>query len=129
MTAVAAVKAKNYPVTGILLSERTEAGLAGLTDTLGQFIAPPAYLSNIPRLPTNQIPDTQTVGTAHNASTLIAGDWSKLALGIRTEVRLRVLNELFADEGKVGFIVSMRADVGVLRSDAFQAVAGIVPAA
>jgi HK97 family phage major capsid protein len=126
--AAARVYGANYTPTGAILSTRTEAELAKLKDENSAYLAVPAYLANLPRLATTAVKDTQTQGTSHNASDLFVADFSQLLVGIRTQFKLRVLQEAFASTGQVGFLGWLRADVQIARPDAFQVVTGIVPA-
>jgi HK97 family phage major capsid protein len=125
----ARVYGANYTPSAAILSTRSEAGLAKLKDDNSAYLNAPAYLSNLPRLATTAVKDTQTQGTSHNASDLFVADFRNLIVGIRTQFKLRVLNGAFASTGQVGFLGWLRADVQIARPDAFQVVTGIVPAA
>jgi HK97 family phage major capsid protein len=54
-------------------------------------------------------------------------DWSKFLLGIRTALRVRVLEERYADFGPVAFVADLRADVQLSQPAAFNVITGIRP--
>lgn len=125
--AVQRVQAANYDAPALIHHSRTEAGLGKLKDANGAYLAPPAYVSDVRRLVTSQIPITQTQGTANNASSLFVGDFSPVLVGMRTTFRVVPLRERYAETGQVGFIGWMRADVQLARTDSVQVVNGIIP--
>jgi HK97 family phage major capsid protein len=112
INAVASVRTANYAPTATILGEGMLADLALLKDGNNNYMAPPAYLANVPNLATTAI-DTEGTGE------IFTGAWANLMLGIRTAFEVKVLNERFADTGEVGFVGWLRADVQVARSDAF----------
>lgn len=125
--AVQAVRTANYPNVSAILAERSEAKLASMKDTAGQYLTPPAYLSNVARYTTGLVPTNLTTGTAVGVSSdIFCGDFSQLAIGVRTQFELRALSETFASTGEIGFVGWLRADVQVLRPDAFQVISGII---
>lgn len=125
MAGVQAVRTANFDPSGIIHAERTEAALSGLKDNTGQYLAPPSYVANVPRYPTGQVPTNLTVGTGTNCSDSFLGDWSTLAIGVRTQFELKVLRERYADTGEIGFVGWLRADIQVTRPEAFYIVSGI----
>lgn len=113
--------------SGIIMAPRTWRTLAGLTDTTGQPLNPPESVKNIRRLTTTTMPIDRTHGTATNASDLIVGDFTQLMIGVRTQLRIEVLRELFAENGQYAFLAHLRADVQLAHPESFAVVEGIVP--
>jgi HK97 family phage major capsid protein len=126
VTAVGALQDQNETPTGIILAPRTARELATFKDTLGQYIKPPSVVADLPILPTNQVPVNLTQGTSSLASDVFVGDWTKLTLGVRTDVTLTILNERYADYGQVGVLVWFRGDIAVNRAKAFDVVSGVL---
>jgi len=48
-------------------------------------------------------------------------------VGIRTQVRINVLRERYADVGQYGFVAWMRADIQVMHSASFAQIVGVLP--
>jgi HK97 family phage major capsid protein len=128
ITGTAAVRGANYEPTAYITAERTAASLANLKATAnGQYLTPPAYLDGVKHVRSANVPINLTQGTATNASDIIVGDFGLLGIGIRTAFEIRVLRERYADNGQVGFIGWLRADVQPFRTDAFHITNGIIP--
>ena len=83
----------------------------------------PAVLQNIPIHKTTAISITGSPGTA---TTVYLGDFSQLIFGIRTELRIEVLRELFAVNHQYGFVAHLRADIGLQHPQSFCKLTGIV---
>lgn len=111
-----------------VMSPRTSRVINGLTDTTGQPLNAPKAISDIPRLVSSAVPVNQTHGTATNASPIILGDFSQLLIGVRTQLRIEVMREAFADTLEYAFLAHLRADIAVAQPKAFAIVKGIVPA-
>ena len=123
----ARLAAKNYDPGAYLAAPRSAAALAGLVDSTGQPLVPPAYVSDHPILSTGQIPVNQVQGTSGAvASSIFQGQWDQLGIGIRTEFRILPLRERYMDTGQIGLVGWLRADVQVLRADAFEVVTGVL---
>jgi hypothetical protein len=50
---------------------------------------------------------------------LYAGDYSELILGVRIALDFQILRERYLDEGKIGFLPRIRADVAVRHGASF----------
>lgn len=107
----------NSDVTAYVLSPRDEGQLAGLTATDGQPINVPPAIARVPMLTTNKIPTNLGAGT--NESIVLAGNWSRLMIGVRTAISITVLKERFADNMQYGFLAALRADVAAEQESAF----------
>jgi len=57
----------------------------------------------------------------------MTGDFSQLFVGIRSELRVEVLRERFADNLQYGFLAWMRADIALAHAESFQQVTDILP--
>ena len=73
------------------------------------------------------MPITETQGTATDASTILVSNWSRLLIGIRSDVRVDVLKERHADNYQFEFLVHMRADVAVEHAESFAELIGVIP--
>lgn len=113
--------------TAMVMAPRTWRQVAGLTDTTGQPLNPPPAVSAIPMLTSTIVPIDEEQGTSTDASPLIVGDFSQLLIGIRTQLRIRVLQEAFASNNQYGFLADLRADVAVAQPGAFSVIEGITP--
>jgi HK97 family phage major capsid protein len=112
-----ALRNVNSDVTAYVLSPRDEGQLAGLVATDGQPINVPPAIAQVPMLTTNKIPTNLGVGT--DESIILAGDWSRLMIGVRTAISITVLKERFADNMQYGFLAALRADVAAEQEAAF----------
>ncbi len=72
-----------------IYSDNSQAAqyLAGLKNTLGDYLIPPAGFTAMQRLVTNQIPQPGA------GSSAFVGDWSELALGLRASLQIEVSRE------------------------------------
>jgi len=83
----------------------------------------------IPKHISTNMPIDEKQGSATNASSILIGDWSKLLIGIRSQMRVEILRETFGDRLQYGFIAHLRADAQVMHQRSFARLAGIVPKA
>jgi len=75
----------------------------------------------------NSISNTMTQGTATSvASQMILGDFTKLMIGVRQELRVEVLKETYAGDYQYGFLAHLRADVALAQPTAFAKIVGIL---
>ncbi len=113
--------------TAVVVAPRTLTKSAKLKDTLGQPQRKPDLLANVPFLATTAVPINQTHGTSNLASEAIVGDFTQLMFGIRTRLRIRVLQEAFmGSNGQYGFLADLRADVQLRHPQSFCEVVGIL---
>lgn len=112
IAAVQSVRMSNFVPTASIMSEANYAALASAKDSNKQYLTPPAYLADVPNLPTTAI-DTEGDGA------IFTGDFRNLYVGVRTEFQIKPLLERFADQGQVGFIGWLRADIQNARGEAF----------
>lgn len=124
---VGRVRDANEDPNAQIMADRTARTLAMLTGGDGQYVAPPSYLDGITRYVTGQVPTNLTTGTSTgNTSDVFTGDWSKLLIGVRSELRIIVLNQRYLpDSGQIGFLCHWRGDMAVTRPAAFDVVTGV----
>ncbi|MFP1631215.1 phage major capsid protein [Zhengella sp. ZM62] len=123
------VKTNNHPdVTAYIMHPRDEGVLASLAATDGQPLMVPPAIANIPMLASTSVPTDEGSSSPPNESSIITGDFSKLMIGIRHEIQIEVLRELYAGNGQIGFIAHLRADVAATYENAFCKITGITPA-
>lgn len=117
----------NSDVTGFVMSVRDEGRLSEMTDTTGQPLQPPKAIADIPQLSSTSVPTN--FGAGQNESIIIAGDWRKLMIGVRHDIRIEVLRERYADNLQYGFLCHLRADVVAEHEQSFTVLDGITPQA
>jgi HK97 family phage major capsid protein len=69
----------------------------------------PTVLQNIPFYMT----------TSMNDDTILLGNFQRMIIGIRTELRIEILKELFAQSLQYGFLCHMRCDVALEHAESF----------
>jgi HK97 family phage major capsid protein len=111
-----------------IMHPRTNMTYATLKDANGNPMVEPKMTAEVRRLLTTAVPITQTQGTATGVcSTVLTGDFSKMLVGMRVGLELRLLNERYAEFDQVGFIARLRADVAVENPVHFCKLIGIKP--
>jgi HK97 family phage major capsid protein len=121
--AVASVRASNFDPSAVLCHPNLLGRWTRNLDTTNQYVQFPAGLP--PILHTTQLRTGLTVGTSTDATEVLVGDFTKLAIGVRSQLQVRVLDQRYADTGEVALWAAMRADVAVLRPAAFVLVNGL----
>jgi HK97 family phage major capsid protein len=76
-------------------------------------------------LATTSVPTDGGVGT--NESTVIMGDFSRLLIGMRSQIRVELFREPFASSLQYALIAHLRADIAVDHPAAFSKITGITP--
>jgi HK97 family phage major capsid protein len=112
-------------VTAMVAHPRTWRAVNGLVDTTNQPLLAPPRIADVPRLATTSLPITETQGTSTDASPLFAGDFSEVMLGLRTDLRIQMLDQTYAANGQVGFLAWMRADWQLARPAAVGRLIGV----
>ena len=134
VTAIQKVLEGNYagPIEGLGLAynPRTWAAVEGLVEaTEGQPLRPPRSFEQLQKLVSTQLPITETQGSANTAATAFVGDFSQVALGVRTDITLEASRE--ADDAfmrlHVLFRGYFRGDWGVLQPKFLTRIVGIIP--
>lgn len=111
------------PVSAIIMHPRDEGTLAGLTDSTGQPLMAPKAVSDVRMLTTTAIPTDGGAGS--DESTIFLGNFAHLMIGMRSDIRVEVLKERFADYHQYGLIAHMRADIAAQHEAAFHTITGV----
>jgi len=121
----------NWDMNGrtMVMNPTVKRQLAGLVNSEGDPLRQPEELYQIPRLVTTNMPTNETQGSASNASSIVLGEFSKMMIGLRDQMRIEVLREQFADHMQYGFLCWMRADIALMHERSFARLAGITPKA
>ena len=123
LNARGALHGANERLTGFILASRDENALAGLTATDGQPLMLPRALEQVPMLHTTALPVDGGAGS--DESQIIAGDFSQMLMGIRSEIRVEILRERFMDNLQFGLIAHARVDFAAARESAFTVLDGV----
>jgi HK97 family phage major capsid protein len=111
--------------TGIVMHPRTLKTISLFKEGgTNSPLAKPPVLADIPIYPTTAMSITLAPGTATN---VIIGNFAELIFGIRSELRIEVLRELYAINHQYGFVAHLRADIGLQHPQSFVKMTGIVP--
>lgn len=129
VNAVAGVQSDNIQPSHAIYSSRTAKTFAGFADNTGQPLRRPQLLDSLTDLISNQIPNNLTIGTSVDCSELYVGLWSQLLIGVRPSVgvRVKILQERFADNLQVGILCWLRADIQLAHPEAFTVTTGVRP--
>jgi HK97 family phage major capsid protein len=111
--------------TAALISNREWATLAKLEDSTGQSLRRPPAIEDLPFLTTSAIPTNLGGGT--NESLAFVGYFPDLILGMRSELQIEVLKELYAGQHQYAFVAHLRLDTGVFHDESFARLLGITP--
>ncbi len=120
----------NGIATAVIYSPRTHFALDRLkAATTNQPLTPPQSFKDLKKYHTNQVPITDTQGTAKNASKAYVGDFKNLLYGIRQQVQIDMSNSAEGAFKKVQMMIraTMRFDIAILRPS-FCKISGIIPA-
>jgi HK97 family phage major capsid protein len=110
----------------IVMHPRTERDLLKMKDGDGMQYQKPLPFNTIPFLSTTAVPITETQGNATTASSVLMGNWSDMVIGIRSNLRIELLRERYADNLQFGLLCFLRADVAITRPESFCRVKGIL---
>ncbi|MCZ4260973.1 phage major capsid protein [Limimaricola sp. G21655-S1] len=111
------------PVSAIIMHPRDEGTLTGLMDANEQPRMAPRAVEQIPMLTTTAIPTDGGAGS--NESTIFAGNFSHLLIGMRSQITVTVLKERYAENMQYGLLAHMRTDIAVQHAGAFYTVTGV----
>jgi HK97 family phage major capsid protein len=125
-SATQAILQANGPMpTAAIMSPRSLVRLGGLADSTGQPLQVPDMLKPMQRVHTSQIPNNLTVGSSTDCSEMYVGNFSQLAIAMREELSVQMLQETYAANGQIGFMCHARLDMAVLYPAAFAIVTGV----
>jgi HK97 family phage major capsid protein len=125
------VQANGIPRTTVF-APRTWEEIDILQNTLNDAIRPPDSWNNLDKLITNQIPITQTQGSANTCSCSFVGDFEQMIVGMRANLMIEISR--FAGDSALSTFRSMqvairaflRADIALARPAHFTTIVGIL---
>jgi HK97 family phage major capsid protein len=129
---VLAILNKNIQAQTVIMAPRSWAEIDQLVDTLGRPLEAPDSYQALQKLVTNQIPINLVHGSANTASEIYVGDWTKMIVGMRTELKIEVTR---AGGGSTGSAFQnlqtwvrayLRADVVLSHQEAFYVIDGVL---
>lgn len=133
LDAIEAIENANGSARSVAYAPRTKRALAGLKTGISGDQTPlkaPQDFLDLARFSSNQFPVTETQGSATNASTALLGDFSQIAFGLRTGLRIEATrwgdNNAFS-QMEVLIRGYLRVDVAVLRPSHLTKIIGIKP--
>jgi HK97 family phage major capsid protein len=118
-----ALRTANSDATAFIMHPKEEGWFGKLKYGDGTYVGK-GPLADVPFLTSTKVPRSGSPAT----TSILAGDWSKLMVGIRSQIRIEVLKERYADRHQFGFVAHLRADV-VAENDANFTVLDGIPAA
>lgn len=129
--AVQMIREANGEPGALLFAPRTAGETERLKDTTGQPLQPPESFQTLRKLATNQIPINLVKGTSTNATFAAAGDYTKLLIGMRTQLMLEASREADTAFQNLQVLIRayLRADVAIAKPNHFTIIDGIIAAA
>ena len=116
--------ANRGPVSAYVMHPRDEGSFTDLADANGQPLMAPRAVAEIPMLTTTSLPINGGTGT--DESTIIAGNFEHLLIGIRSNVQVELLKTTkYATNLQYQLVCHMRADIAVEDPGAFYTLTGV----
>lgn len=120
--------ANRGPVSAYIMHPRDEGSFVDLTDNTGQPLMSPRAVEDIPKLTTTAI--AIDGGTGSDESTIIAGNFAHLIVGIRSAIQVELFKgPKYISNLQYTMVAHMRADVAVQDPLAFYTLTGVGNAA
>lgn len=120
--------ANRGPVSAYIMHPRDEGSFVDLLDSTGQPLMAPNAVSSIPMLTTTSLPVDGGTGT--DESTIIAGNFAHLLIGIRSGIQVELFKgPKYISNLQYTMIAHMRADIAVEDPAAFYTLTGVGRAA
>ena len=113
--------------TAAIMAPRTATTIGKFADTTGQPLRRPAGIEDLRFLSTAQVGVAETQGSSSIASTIFLGAWNELMIGMRTNFRLQVLKERYADNLQLGFLAYIRFDIALAHAASLGRLVGVIP--
>ncbi|WP_428305507.1 phage major capsid protein [Lacipirellula sp.] len=111
--------------TAAIMSNREWRTYAGLTDTTNQPLQRPKAIENLDFLASSGVPTN--AGGGANESTIVLGHFPDFVFGMRAELTIEVLKELYAKTHEIAFVAHLRMDTGCFHPESFCKITGITP--
>ena len=116
--------ANRGPVSAYIMHPRDEGAFVDRTDGNGQPLMPHPAVGEIPILTTTSIPTDG--GSGSDESTIFAGNFAGMLIGIRQDIRVEVLKfTKYADNLQYTLVAHMRGDVAVVDPAGFYTLTGV----
>jgi HK97 family phage major capsid protein len=121
-------QANAMPPTASVMHPKVATSFAKLKDSLGQPLRRPQAIQDLPFYSTTQLPTNESGGSplGNDTSRIITGNFADLLIGVRTEARVLMLKERFADYGQVAFMLWLRYDVKLAHGASFSQTLGVM---
>jgi HK97 family phage major capsid protein len=120
--------ANRGPVSAYVMHPRDEGSFTDLVDANGQPLMAPRAVADIPMLTTTSLPIDGCTGD--DESTIIAGNFAHLLVGIRSGIQVEVFKgPKYISNLQYTLVAHMRADIAVEDPGAFYALTGVGRAA
>lgn len=113
--------------TALILSPREGTTIAKFADSTNQPMQRPPKIERLPFYVSSAVPIDETKGTSSDASKMVLGYWPELWIGVRSELRIDVLRERYADAHQIGFVAHLRADILPAHVESFAMIDGVIP--
>jgi len=129
VNAVTAIQGSNIEPNAAIYTSRTAKTFSTLADTTGQPLQRPPLITNLTQLVSNQISDTNTIGTSADCSEIYTARWSDLMIGFRPSIGVRLVRDdsIYRDTLSVGLFAWLRADVQLAHPESFVVTTGVRP--
>ena len=116
--------ANRGPVSAFIMHPRDEGSFVDLTDQNDQPLMAPKAVADIPILTTTSLPIDG--GTGDDESTIIAGNFSHLLVGIRSAIQVELFKgPKYISNLQYTMVAHLRADVAVEDPGAFYTLTGV----
>lgn len=116
--------ANRGPVTGYIMHPRDEGSFVDLADSTGQPLMGPKAVADIPMFTTTSLPIDG--GAANDESTIIAGNFARLLVGIRSGIQVELFKgPKYISNLQFTMVAHMRADIAVEDPAAFYTITGV----
>lgn len=127
ITGAAAIRANNYgDLLSVIMNPRTWAGLGMLKEaTTEAYLQRPGYVNDFTFVASSQVSKAKTVGGTSTCADMFIIDPTQFIIGIRSDIRLEVLKELYAGTLEYGFLCHARFDILTINNYGVYTVLGI----
>jgi HK97 family phage major capsid protein len=111
--------------TAMIWHPRTGVTLAKLKDGDNNPMSVPEMVAKVPKLSTTAMPIDETKGTNSDASSVITGDFTQMLIGLRSNLRIKMLDQTYAANDQVAFMFGLRGDFALAQPTAFCRLDGV----
>ncbi len=114
--------------TAAVMHPRTMRTLRKLKEgTTNAPLAMPPAVAGLPMLTSTGMSITEVQGTSSDCSSIVVANWDEVLLGMRQELFVRRVDQLFAGNGQVAFLAMTRMDVQMAHVESIARILGIKP--